>query len=90
MIRNIKTTFIFISFVFLQNQSVHLEQKYGKTAEERNRNKKILWKVLESRVNESIQISLFDDGVPFVFEFDTIYDQLRANLKLIITFVGCG
>ena len=71
-------------------QTLYLEQKYGKTKTERNKNKKILWKKVGNSGNENIDIYLIDNNVPFVFEFDTFFEGRRAYLMLNVTFVGCG
>ena len=71
-------------------QTLYLEQKYGKTKTERNKNKKILWKKTGNSGNENVQVFLIDNDVPFVFEFDTLFEGRRAYLKLNITFIVCG
>ena len=71
-------------------QTLYLEQKFGKTKIERNKNKKILWKKIGNSGNENVQVFLIDNDVPFVFEFDTFFEGRRAYLKFNVTFIRCG
>ena len=74
-------------------QTVYLEQKYGRTPDERRRNKKILWKSEGNVTDEEVDINLTDLDHPFVVEFDhgtfLGFGSISASLRNI-TFVGCG